>query len=140
MNKQNLLSTPQRYIVIDMIKDELKWYPDEMVSENDTRNAVYNTIGKTLKDYWSGNTKDIHSMYFAAYKWMSTDLVDENIVKTHPFKLIDDKKFVGLDHDALAKDVINKLCDLYLATPDVYIPHSRYEEKSSFKSLFKIFK
>lgn len=135
----NLLHNRESQEIIVLIKENLFSYDKYIHTENDTRQAVLETLGKSLKDYWAGNTKNMHMVKLMCYKYITLHFIDEDILKNNPFILIEEKKFINLNHDDLASTVINRLCDSYFITPDVYLPHQQ-NSSSMFNTFFKKFK
>lgn len=100
---------------------------------------VMEMTGYSLKMYLQGRTDKINQDEIAVFKWAVLNLLPEETIKAHPFELNNEMKFKGMDHGEITYDIINRMWDLYAATPDLVMPPNPAPKSKTF-SIFNIFK
>lgn len=101
------------------------------------KNKVMDMSGYSLQMYLQGRTDKLSQEKMELWKWTVLNLLPENVVKSHPFELDREHKFIGLNHQQLAQEALEKLWNLYVATPNLEMPANPSKSKFSFKNLFK---
>lgn len=103
------------------------------------KDKVMEMTGYSFKMYLQGRTDKINQDKMEVFKWAIVNLLPEETLKAHPFELHSDFKFKDMDHAELTSTVLNKVWDLYAATPDLVMPANPApkSKKFSFLNFFK---